>query len=324
MSSRYNLQNKGCSHANSLPVSPNPQKDADSPLSVPPPSNESTRSANTQEDQNETTPRRYSDVVCGSVLPLNKAFPDLRITSSVPGSRSTLPVGPSLKLYLPVLLGHEYESSPMMPGDLRVPVGRKQTFIATHLEVMAVIHTESGSDGLPSDDDTSEPTPEDGNNKNDNLGWTTVSRKGQRTRSASHEKRCHSKVLDDELNHVVHEAKKGLTPDDRIRINKRITTLKNRPAGRQGNETSETTSRGEGPSTLDKGKGIDPQNWGALSENGDDLDLDGQRAALESWNLAHDIACSSTVDSKEGSSSSHLPKKNKHEQNNKCAREVSA
>jgi len=233
-------------------------------------------------------------------------------------------VGPSSKLYSPVLLGHEYESSPMMPGDLRVPVGRKQTFIATHLEVMAVIHTESGSDGLPSDDDASEPTPEDGNNKNDDLGWTTVSHKGQRTRSASREKRRHSKVLDDELNHVVRKAKRGLTPDDRVRINKRITALKNRPAGRQGDETSETTSRGEGPSAFDKGKGIDPRNWGALSENGNDLDLDGQRAALESWNLARDITHSSTADSEEGSSGPHLPKKNKHEQNNKHAREVSA
>jgi len=189
---------------------------------------------------------------------------------------------------------------------------------------MAVIHTESGSDGLPSDDDASEPTPEDGNNKNNNLGWTTVSCKGQRTKSASREKQRHSKVLDDELNHVVHEAKRGLTPDDRVRINKRITALKDRPAGRQGDETSETTSRGEGPSALDKGKGIDPRNWGALSENGDDLDLDGQRAALESWNLACDIVRLSTADSEEGCSGSHLPKKNKHEQNNKRAREVSA
>jgi len=323
MSSRYNLRNKGRSRANSLPVSPNPQKDADSPLSVPPPSEESTRSANAQEDQNETALRRYSDVVRGSVLPLNEAFPDLRITSSVPGSRSTSPVGPSSKLCSPVFLGHEHESSPMMPGDLRVPVGRKQTLIATHLEVMAVIHTESGSDGLPSNG-ASESTPEDGNNKDDNLGWTTVSRKGQRTRSASREKRRRSKVLDDELNHVVREAKRGLTPNDRVRINKRITALKNRPAGRQGDETSETTSRGEGPSALDKGKGIDPRNWGALSENGDDLDLDGQRAALESWNLARDIARSSTADSEEGSSGSHLTKKNKHEQNNERAREVSA
>jgi len=54
-------------------------------------------------------------------------------------------VGPSSKLYSPVLLGHEYESSPMMPGDLRVPVGRKQTFIATHLEV--IIERQCPQDG---------------------------------------------------------------------------------------------------------------------------------------------------------------------------------
>ena len=29
---------------------------------------------------------------------------------------------------------------------------------------------------------------------------------------------------------------------------------------------SETASKGEGPSTLKKGKGVDPRNWGALSD----------------------------------------------------------
>ena len=97
-------------------------------------------------------------------------------------------MGPSLKLCSLVFLGHEYKSLPMMPGDLRVPVGRKQTFIATHLEVMAVIHTDSGLDRLLSDDDVLVPTPKDGNNKDSNQGWTTVSHKGRKMRLTSHEK----------------------------------------------------------------------------------------------------------------------------------------
>ena len=69
--------------------------------------------------------------------------------------------------------------------------------------------------------------------------------------------------------------------------------------------------KGEGPSTLEKGKGVDPHNWGALSDVGEDLDLDEQRATLESWNLACDIAHSSAVSSDEESDGTHLLKEGK-------------
>lgn len=95
--------------------------------------------------------------------------------------------------------------------------------------------------------------------------------------------------MDIELGHVVQEAEKCLTPDDRNRINKRIVALKRKPACRQSDGMSETASKGKGPSTLEKGKGVDPRNWGALSDAGEDIDLAEQRAALESWNLACDL-----------------------------------
>jgi hypothetical protein len=47
----------------------------------------------------------------------------------------------------------------------------------------------------------------------------------------------------------------------------------------------ENTDRGEGNS---KGKGIDPQNWGALDD--EEFDLKEQRAALESFKTAWDLA----------------------------------
>ena len=64
--------------------------------------------------------------------------------------------------------------SPVMPGDLRVPV----ISLANHLEVMAVIHTESESEESPSDSDMPEPSPTPGREVRDNMdnnqGWTTV------------------------------------------------------------------------------------------------------------------------------------------------------
>lgn len=71
---------------------------------------------------------------------------------------------------------------------------------------------------------------------------------------------------------------------------------------------SETASKGKGPSTLEKGKGVDPRNWGALSDAGEDIDLAEQRAALESWNLACDLTRSSIESSDEESSGTRLLK----------------
>jgi len=88
---------------------------------------------------------------------------------------------------------------------------------------------------------------------------------------------------------------------------------KNKPACRQSDETSESISKGEGPSALDKGKGIDLQNWGALSEVSEDLDLDRQRATLASWNLVCNMAHSSVKNSEGESEGTQPIKKNKHE-----------
>lgn len=52
--------------------------------------------------------------------------------------------------------------------------------------------------------------------------------------------------------------------------------------------TEEHADRGEGNS---KGKGVDPRNWGVLDD--EDLDLEEQRAALESFKTARDLASQS-------------------------------
>ncbi|KAG1874102.1 hypothetical protein C8R48DRAFT_769477 [Suillus tomentosus] len=53
---------------------------------------------------------------------------------------------------------------------------------------------------------------------------------------------------------------------------------------------------GEGTS---KGKGVDPQNWGDMMLNEEELDLEGQRAALESFKMAKEIASQTASSSEE-------------------------
>ena len=201
-----------------------------------------------------------------------------------------------------------------MPGNLQISAGLKPRVHVTHLEVMAVVHPVLEMDGTDSNASELSPTPGKGDRDDvdDSRGWTTVNCKGCKSRSTSREKRCRPETLDIALGRVVCEAKKHLTPDNRNRINKQILALKNKPACRQSDKMSETASKGEGLSTLEKGKGADPHNWGTLSDVSEHIDLDEQRATLESWNLARDLTRSSAESSEEESSGTHLLKEHKH------------
>jgi hypothetical protein len=86
--------------------------------------------------------------------------------------------------------------------------------------------------------------------------------------------------LSQEQDNLVRLAEKELTKEDRKRIEVRNHTLN---LSREGS----TLSKGEGPSR-DKGKEPDPANWGNLELDDGEVDLDTQRAALESFHLAQD------------------------------------
>ena len=75
---------------------------------------------------------------------------------------------------------------------------------------------------------------------------------------------------------TVEPAKSKMTPDERERVLRRMTAL----------QTSERPpSRGEGPSTLAKGKMVDPLNWGGVDIDTDELDVEAQRRELEVYEL---------------------------------------
>ncbi|KAJ3510780.1 hypothetical protein NLJ89_g4475 [Agrocybe chaxingu] len=124
--------------------------------------------------------------------------------------------------------------------------------------------------------------------------WTTVNRhrshdkraknaKTQSSRGERHGKSAQrARSLED---HVVKQATDKLTAEEQAKISRRYDRLRYTPAQRDDSparRSDSSVSRGEGPSNL-KGKAVDPREWGAnagLSDN--ELDVEAQRAALES------------------------------------------
>jgi len=93
-----------------------------------------------------------------------------------------------------VLSGNEYGCSPVISSNSGTLGGLKPVNNVTHLEVMTVAHLDEGSDGMPGDDDMCEPSPslnKDRDNMDGDHDWTTVNRKGQKSRMASQESRNH-------------------------------------------------------------------------------------------------------------------------------------
>ncbi|RPD82677.1 hypothetical protein L226DRAFT_607766 [Lentinus tigrinus ALCF2SS1-7] len=82
--------------------------------------------------------------------------------------------------------------------------------------------------------------------------------------------------LNKEQRRVVNAAEQSLTEEQRSRIQKRMQNI--RPG-----ESSE--SRGEGPSTWEKGKAVDARNWGAADLDSSELDPEAQRRELEHYSI---------------------------------------
>ena len=264
------------------------------------------------------SPLSLTGGVCPDLEHRSSVYPDLELCSSaLPGTEPG-------SLVLP---NNEHRHLLAVPSNIETLKGLTPSNSITHIEVMTAVHTDKGSDRTSDNDDMSDPSPslrQEGRNvTDDNRGWTTVHRKGRKSRSVLRDETRRTETVDTELSRVVREAEKRLTPNDRRRINNRILALRNKPTCRHSDGTSETVSKGEGPSTLEKGKGVDPRNWGVLSEGSEDLDLDGQRAALESWNLARDMAHSSAESSDGESPGTRLLTKHKRRRSDKGKDKVS-
>ncbi|PIL26325.1 hypothetical protein GSI_12081 [Ganoderma sinense ZZ0214-1] len=78
--------------------------------------------------------------------------------------------------------------------------------------------------------------------------------------------------LNEEQQRAVRAAEKSLNKEERGRIAKRMRAVSN-PRG-------QSSSRGEGPSTMAKGKTVDARNWGAVGIDPAELDPKAQREAL--------------------------------------------
>ncbi|KAG2092938.1 uncharacterized protein F5147DRAFT_657550 [Suillus discolor] len=113
--------------------------------------------------------------------------------------------------------------------------------------------------------------------------WTTIERKCSAGAKGATQKKGEHQNLTREQENLVRKAENKLTPAERERIRTRWN-LPSRPAS-DGSESEE--SPGEGPSRS-KGKAPDPRNWGHADIEEDDLDLEAQRAALDTYRAARD------------------------------------
>ncbi|KAF8238109.1 hypothetical protein L208DRAFT_1388058 [Tricholoma matsutake] len=113
---------------------------------------------------------------------------------------------------------------------------------------------------------------------NNNEPWTLVESKCAQ--------RCHhsdtgttqfsrGNSLTSEQEIAVKNAEQNLTTEERERIDHRYEKV-------HFDSDGDESSRGEGPS---KGKGVDPNNWGALKFESAKLDVNAQREAMKTWNM---------------------------------------
>ncbi|KAI1786251.1 hypothetical protein LXA43DRAFT_898345, partial [Ganoderma leucocontextum] len=115
--------------------------------------------------------------------------------------------------------------------------------------------------------------------------WTEVRRKKRRARSfdsatpqdetpprAAVVPPAGTAPLNDEQQRAVDAAEKSLTKDKRGHIEKRMRAV--------NNPRDSSSSRGEGPSAMAKGKMVDARNWGAVDIDPAELDPKAQRRAF--------------------------------------------
>ena len=140
---------------------------------------------------------------------------------------------------------------------------------------------------VPSNDDSTESlareVEEEGSGENIETpdqpeyhsGWTRVQRKRARSDGSIPNKR----TLTTEQRETVELATKGLTKEQQLKFQKRQSNIRPR-------RDSSVSSRGEGPSRQ-KGKAIDPREWGNVNFSSDSLDVDAQAAAFDSLKKRH-------------------------------------
>ena len=120
----------------------------------------------------------------------------------------------------------------------------------------------------------------DSSQRQDETPWTTVRRRRARSLSSLDKARKEeqrvprSANLTAEQRRAVEVATRTLTDQQRQQIRRR-----HQAAAREHS----LSSRGEGPSNLKKGKGIDPNEWGDVNISQESLDLAAQAAALDSF-----------------------------------------
>jgi hypothetical protein len=124
----------------------------------------------------------------------------------------------------------------------------------------------------------SEEMSENSGDDQDGL-WTIVSKKKPAIVHEATQKRAQAWNLTQEQTNLVREAKTQLTESEKGRIKAR-QGIPNRPDNGSSSESNEA-----GPSQ-DKGKVPDPRNWGGVDLDDEEIDIEAQKVALDSYRAA--------------------------------------
>ncbi|KIN94592.1 hypothetical protein M404DRAFT_34883 [Pisolithus tinctorius Marx 270] len=167
-------------------------------------------------------------------------------------------------------------TSPVYPGAFKLPETTKVYSIRAMVPAHSTVDSLDNAEvNVPSPQIMSKAEAE----LDDQRPWTTVVHK------KSCEKR-NTETLRPEQERAVREAEKCLTMEEKDWIRRRSLSVQKETRS-DGSSDSETYPKGQ------KGKGLDPRNWGGLGLSDSELDPDVQCAAYASWNAAHRLACES-------------------------------
>ncbi|KAG2158627.1 uncharacterized protein EDB93DRAFT_1100283 [Suillus bovinus] len=145
----------------------------------------------------------------------------------------------------------------------------------TVLEKMAeniTFHTANENSGITSESDDGDDRP-----------WITVGRKCLCGGNIYEQQAKTPEGLTSEQIEMVNKANSKLTEKEHLSIERQEMNVSRRELS---HPMVGSDPRGEGTS---KGKGVDPANWGALTDD-EDINLEEQRAALESYHKAKEVA----------------------------------
>lgn len=206
---------------------------------------------------------------------------------------------------------NDNQNDPAPPLYSEVAGGRRSSRERTHISATPSHSSDSRNNVDEPQNDTVnrdvsvEPTPEINENRNrvgndDSDNWRTVPPRRRRALSLDSPLNVRMIPLKSRVDNgkqakkpvpitkaqgvAIREAEKNLSQTQRKHIDRRMEIVNQSPPHNNDDSSDESpSSHGEGPSNNNKGKTVDPRNWGAAHIPDADVNVEQQREALKNF-----------------------------------------